>query len=132
MARFQRSSTYHRLSIASKQKQELERLREPGVVCPNCGMTTTSSDLIAHVQTRCEGPQKPPEHSVWVRWRDVKAMGVRSGHLSFWVKRGYVRTKGAVQDREYLLRDLAVRVAMVVRRRRRDPNNLRRPGFWKR
>jgi hypothetical protein len=123
---------YNRLSIAAKQAQQTARMREPGIACPNCGTTTTSADLIAHVQTRCDGPKEPPQHSVWVRWRDVKAMGVRSGHLTFWVQRGYVRTRGEVQDREYLLRDLAVRVAMVVRRRRRDPNNLRRPGFWKR
>jgi hypothetical protein len=120
------------MSLIEKQAISRSNIREPGVTCPTCGTTTTAADLIAHVRERCPGPQEAPLHSQWVRWRDVKAMGVRSGHLSFWVSRGYVRTRGEVQDREYLLRDLAVRVAMVERRRRRNPNNLRRPGFWKR
>lgn len=130
MARFQRASRYHLLSLSQKQALSRETAREPGVTCPTCGWTIGAADLIAHVNGRCEGPQKPPETGAWVKWKDAKSMGVRSASLHFWVSRGYVRVRGEIQDREYLLRDLALRVAMVKRRRNLDYS--KRPGFWKR
>jgi len=62
-----------------------------------------------------------------VTWREALALvGVR-GTLSGWTRRGLVRTKGEVQDRRYLLRDIA---AMMAARayRRREFNILNRQG----
>lgn len=111
--------SYHRLSVAEKQAADRARMREPAVTCPGCDTQTTSQDLLSHVAKRCPGPREPGPRSVWVSWRDAIAAGVPKMTLSFWAQRGEVRTRGPRGDRQYLLRDLALRLAQrrVIRRR---------------
>lgn len=109
---------YHRLPAARKQAHSLDRMREPAVTCPRCDTQVMPADLVAHVEQRCAGPREPGKGSIWVGWREALALGPSRGTLSYWVKRGYVRVRGDVQERKYLLRDLAVRVARMGARRR--------------
>lgn len=110
---------YQRLSVGQKQALHRERMREPAVTCPVCETQTTAAELLEHLDTRCRGPRDPNPHSAWVGWRVATAM-VLPGTLSRWVKRRLVRTRGELQDREYLLRDIAVRVAALRAQQRRQ------------
>lgn len=117
---------YHRMSIAAKQALQRERMREPAVVCPACETQTTASDLLEHVATRCTGPRDPSATAQWITWRQALDLGVLPGTMSKWVKRGRVRTSGELQDRRYLLRDVAVRMATRRSQQRREfPNGNR-------
>lgn len=107
------------MSIAEKQASHRESMREAPVVCPSCDTQTSSTDLLAHVAQRCTGPREPGPRSVWVSWRDAVAAGVPGHTLSRWTQRGLVRVRGDRQDRRYLLRDLALRVAQQIADRRR-------------
>jgi len=110
---------YQRLSLAAKQALHRERMREPAVVCPVCETQTTAAELLEHVETRCPGPREPNPHSKWVTWRQAMAMGCPPMALSRWASSGKVRVRGERQDRRYLLRDLALRMAHRRTNRRR-------------
>lgn len=112
-------SRYHRLPVAEKRAQSIAGMREPAIACPKCDTMTTAADLLKHVSERCSGPRPPGPGSVWVSWRDALDAGVVPKTLSIWARRGEVRTRGSRGDRQYLLRDLALRLAWnrPVRRR---------------
>lgn len=110
---------YHRLSIAGKQQHQREMAREPSVVCPTCETQTSASDLLAHVESRCPGPRDPHPHSKWITWREAMRLGVQGRTLSRWAQRGQVRYLGDRQDRKYLMRDVALRIAERRAGRRR-------------
>lgn len=112
-------SDYHRMTLAQKQAHQRERAREPAVACPVCETQTTAADLIAHVETRCPGPRDPNPAARWVTWREALGMGVPRATLSFWANSKQVRFVGELQDRRYLLRDLAMKVAQRRGFRRR-------------
>lgn len=101
---------YLRLDVAAKQAHHRARMREPAVVCPFCETHTTPRDLLMHLAHRCTGRRDPHPGSAWIGWRDAKRLVARST-LSEWVQNGLVRVRGGVQDRRYLLRDLAMCVA---------------------
>lgn len=103
-------SSYHHLPIAAKQAFHRERIREPAVTCPNCDVQTTPADLIEHVRKRCTGPREPGPGSKWITLREALEV-VPRGTLARWTKTGVVRVRGERQERMYLLRDLAVRIA---------------------
>jgi len=104
-------SHYHRMSIAEKQAVSIETQREAYVSCPGCDTKTPPADLLAHVAQRCPGRREPGPRSIWVSWRDAIAAGLPDATLVRWVRRGEVRVRGPRQDRQYLLRDLALRLA---------------------
>lgn len=112
-------SDYHRMSLAEKQAYQRGKMREPSVVCPACETQLLPSDLLRHVDTTCTGPRDPHPSSAWVTWREALALGVRGYALSRWVASGRVRSKGELQDRRYLLRDLA---ALLARRKLQKRN----------
>lgn len=112
-------SSYHRMSVAQKQARHRQGMREPAVVCPVCETQTTAADLVHHVETRCPGQRDPNPHSKWITWREARALGVAKGTLSRWIRKGNVRTLGEFQDRRYLLRDIAQRIAQRRANRRR-------------
>jgi len=112
--------SYHRMSVGEKQAHAREGMREPSVTCPACGTQTTPADLVAHSTKRCPGrPPDPAPHSRWVNWREARALGVPATTLSFWARAGQVRFLGERQDRRYLLRDLALKIAQRRGFRRR-------------
>lgn len=108
---------YRRLSIGQKQARHRERMREPAVVCPVCETQTTAAELLTHLDGRCSGPREPNPHASWVSWRQALAMGVPRATMNKWVRSGAVRVRGELQAREYLLRDLVMRLAMCRQRR---------------
>lgn len=108
---------YRRLSLVEKQALSRARIREHPVRCPGCDAATTASDLVTHVQHRCPGQQAPGPTSLWIGWRDALRMGASGRMLSFWAQRGHVRWKEGMQERRYLMRDVAMRVAVLKRRR---------------
>lgn len=110
---------YHHLSIGEKQALHRESMREPSVVCPACETQTTATDLVRHIDTRCPGPREPNPHAHWISWREALALGVPRATLSYWARHGAVRFLGERQDRRYLLRDLAQRIANQRANRRR-------------
>jgi hypothetical protein len=112
-------TAYHRLPIAQKRELALGKSREASVVCPSCETHTTAVDLLEHLRARCTGRRDPHPSSAWVSWRAALALGVLRGTLSKWVKTGQVRCIGDVQDRRYLLRDLAMKIAQRNGFRRR-------------
>jgi len=114
-----RPAPYHRLPLAEKQAVVLETLREPAVACPACDTQVLPGDLLVHVAKRCDGPREPGPRSTWITWRAAIDAGVPARSLKFWVRRGAVRTTGARGDRRYLLRDVAMRVAVSRYKRRR-------------
>lgn len=77
------------------------------------------ADLLAHVDQRCTGPRDPGPGARWVTHREALAMGVPRATLSFWTRNKQVRFVGGRQDRKYLYRDLAVKVAQRRGFRRR-------------
>ena len=109
---------YQRLSVGQKQALHRERMREPAVTCPVCETQTTAGELLEHVETRCQGPRKPNPHAAWVSWRQVMAMGIPRVTMNRWVTNGWVRVRGELQAREYLLRDVALLIAARHARRR--------------
>lgn len=111
---------YQRMSIGEKQARHRERMREPAVACPVCETQTTAAELLEHVAHRCSGPREPNPHAAWITWAQALALGVLPGTISRWVKRGTVRVRGEPQDRRYLLRDLALRLAAVRTQQRRQ------------
>jgi hypothetical protein len=117
---------YRRLSIAGKQALHRNRMREPSVACPVCDAQTTAADLLKHIATRCPGPQEPGAGSRWVSWREALALGVPRSTMNKWVKRGRVRVRGELQARQYLLRDVAMRLA--ERWQRREFTKVNRPA----
>lgn len=104
-------SEYHRMSIGQKQAHARGAAREQAVVCPRCETQTTPADLLTHLAERCPGRRDPHPASAWVTWRQALALGVPRATLSRWVDRGLVRCRGEAQDRRYLMRDLASRIA---------------------
>lgn len=119
MSRHQRNPESRLLTIAEKQARVLESAREPSVVCPICETHTTARDLVAHLSSRCAGPRAPHPGSAWVTFAEALALGVPRATLSRWVRTGIVRTRGDVQDRRYLLRDLTAQIAARTAARRR-------------
>lgn len=112
-------SRYHRLSIAQKRTEGLTRVREPAVTCPSCDTQVMPCDLLAHMAERCPGRRDPGPGSKWVNHREALAMGVPRATLSFWTHSKQVRFLGERQDRRYLMRDLALKVAQRRGFRRR-------------
>jgi hypothetical protein len=109
---------YNRLSIAAKQALAQSRQSEPAVTCPTCETHTDPSHLLVHVAS-CPGPRDPHPHSQWISWRDAMRLGVPPMALSRWARRGEVRSRGDRQDRKYLMRDVARRMAAKRANRRR-------------
>lgn len=110
---------YHQLSIAEKRAENLARVREPAVTCPDCDMQVMPVDLLAHLEQRCQGRREPGPGAKWLTFREVMALGVPRATLAKWTRAGYVRFVGEVQDRKYLLRDLAIKVTQLRVSRRR-------------
>jgi hypothetical protein len=106
-----RTSAYARLTLAQKQLRHLDEQREPAVTCPRCETQTTAADLVRHLEARCPGPREPHPRSRWVSWREAISLGVAEPTMSRWIRRGLVRVRGAPQERQYLLRDLAHHLA---------------------
>lgn len=106
------------MGIAEKQALTLERAREPSVSCPTCGTQTTAADLLAHVAQRCPGPRDPHPSAQWIKWADAMRLGIPKATMNKWVSLRYVRVRGEIQDRQYLLRDVAVRFAATLQRRK--------------
>lgn len=111
--------TYQKLPIAEKRALDLSRVREPSVSCPSCDTHVMPADLPAHVEQRCTGLREPGPGAKWVSSRDAIVRNVPKQTRDYWVKRGFVRIRGGRMDREYLLRDLALRVAQRNGFRRR-------------
>jgi len=112
-----RPSSYHRMSAAAKEARNRDRMREPAIACPVCETQTTAADLLEHVATRCPGQREPGAGSKWISWREALALGVPRSTMNKWVKRGLVRVRGELQARQYLLRDVAMRLAVCWQRR---------------
>ena len=112
---------YRRLPIADKRKLDLARARDAAVRCQQCEMSVMPVDLGAHLEQRCAGRPEPGPGAKWVTWREALAMGgVTPMRLSRWARSGQVRFVGERQDRKYLLRDLALRIAQAMGFRRRQ------------
>jgi len=114
-----RAARYRKLPIGEKQAENLAKMREPAVVCPICDAHTTARDLLEHLASRCPGRREPHPGSAWVTWREALALGVPATTLSFWARTEQVRFIGARQDRKYLMRDLAKKIAQRRMSRRR-------------
>lgn len=112
-------SRYHRLPIAQKRTEGLARIREPAVTCPSCDTQLMPADLLKHMQEWCTGPREPGPGARWVTHREVMALGVPRATLSRWTNNHQVRFIGERQDRRYLYRDLAVKIAQRRGLRRR-------------
>lgn len=110
---------YRRLSIVQKRALDLARARDAAVRCPHCEMQVMPADMSNHLEQRCAGRPEPGPGSKWVTWREALSMGVPGKTFARWVERGDVRFIGARQDRKYLLRDLALRIAQRNGFRRR-------------
>jgi len=113
------TSPYNKLPIAEKRAVDLARVREPAVTCPSCDTQVMPVDLLAHLESRCPGPRAPGPGAKWVTWREALAMGVPRVTLHRWVENGFVRFAGEKQDRKYLLRDLAIKLAQRMGLHRR-------------
>jgi hypothetical protein len=122
------AGNYQRLSIGQKQALHRERMREPAVPCPVCETQTTAADLLEHVEIRCPGPREPNPNASWINWRQALDLGVPRETLSRWARQGVVRMRGELQDRRYLLRDIAVRVAARRAQQRRQSHKWDRPA----
>lgn len=121
VARFQRPSEYHKMSVEQKLAHAQERLAEPPVPCPaDCGTTLQPADLLAHVEGRCPGPRQPGPAAKWVRRRDAQAMGIPAPTLSRLARANKIRSRGTGMDKEYLHRDLALGAARRWLDRRRS------------
>lgn len=107
---------YHRLPVAAKLAASRQRLREPTIACPRCDTQTTPGDMPGHLE-RCPGPREPHPGATWLTFGQVLALGVSRSTLSGWTRSGHVRVRGEIQDRRYLMRDVAVRIAARSARR---------------
>lgn len=115
-----RPPVYQKLSITEKRAVDLDRVREPAVTCPSCDTQVMPTDLLSHMENRCAGPRQPGPSAKWLTWRDAMAIGgVTPMRLSRWARNGHVRFVGDRQDRKYLQRDLALKVAQLKGFRRR-------------
>lgn len=112
-------AAYHLMSIKEKSARALGQARDASVRCPDCDMAVLPVDLLAHMQERCGGQPEIGAGAKWVSWREALAMGVPGKTFARWVERGFVRFVGERQDRKYLLRDLALRIAQRNGFRRR-------------
>lgn len=112
-------TTYRRMPIAQKRMEALARAREPSVTCPTCDTQVMSADLLTHLDERCPGRRDPGPGAKWVGFREALALGVPRATLSFWANSGQVRFLGERQDRRYLHRDLALKIAQRRGFRRR-------------
>lgn len=112
------ASPYHLMSAAEKRAASTASVRERSVACHSCDTQVMPEDLPSHVQ-RCEGPGAPGPRDKWVNARDPIVRNVPKATRSYWVQRGFVRVRGEPIDREYLLRDLAKRIAIRQSFRRR-------------
>lgn len=113
------AASYQKLSIADKRALDLSRARDAAVRCPHCDMQVMPTDLVAHIDKRCAGRPEPGPGAKWVTWAEALAMGVPRVTMHRWVERGFVRFTGDRQDRKYLLRDLALKIAQRRGFRRR-------------
>ncbi len=113
------ASRYHGLPIAQKRAEAIARVRETAITCPTCDTQVMPADLLAHLEARCPGPRDPGPGARWITHREVLAMGIPRATLSRWASSGRVRFLGEVQDRRYLYRDLAIKVAQRRGFRRR-------------
>lgn len=111
---------YGHLTRAEKREKSITSVRESSVTCPCCDTHVMPVDLLEHLELRCAGPRDPGPGAKWVTWREALKMGVRKETLSRWVRNETVRFKGAPGDRHYLLRDLALRIALREANRRRQ------------
>lgn len=102
---------YRKLSIKDKRALDLLRARDASVRCPQCDMSMVPADLLVHLEVRCAGRPEPGSGAKWVSARDAIVRRVPKATLSYWVKQGFVRARGGQMDREYLLGDLAKRIA---------------------
>ncbi len=112
-------AAYHLMSLQEKSARSLGQVRDASVRCPQCETAVMPVDLLAHMEGRCQGRPEPGAGAKWVTHREVMAMGVPRATLSKWAHNGFVRFVGGVQDRKYLLRDLALKVAHLRGFRRR-------------
>jgi hypothetical protein len=119
MSSGQACSRYHRLPIAEKRREAIARIREPAISCPQCDTQVMPDDLLAHLEQRCPGRRDPGPGARWVAWNEALALGVNRQTLSRWTRSGQVRFIGERQDRRYLLRDLALKIAQQRGFRRR-------------
>lgn len=115
--------SYARMSLAEKQVAQREAMREPAVRCPRCDVQTTVADLLAHLETRCLGTsptrEEPHPAAKWVTWREALDFGVPRNTMHRWIRRGLVRSRTVpVPQRQYLLRDVVMRMAERRARRR--------------
>lgn len=113
-----RPAQYHLMSAAEKRAASTASVRERSVACQRCDTQVMPEDLPSHAQ-RCAGPGEPGPRDKWVSARDAIVRNVPKGTRSYWVKRGFVRVRGERIDQEYLLRDLAKRIAIRQSFRRR-------------
>jgi hypothetical protein len=113
-----RSHPYHRMNLQQKQAAAREQLAEPPVACPgDCGVRLMPADLLGHLAERCPGATEPGPAAKWLPLSEAQAVAsdVPRSTLTFWARSGDVRTRGGgrrKRDRQYLLRDLALRVAI--------------------
>lgn len=113
------ATSYQKLSIHEKRARDLTSVRESAVSCPSCDTQVMPVDLLVHMEQRCQGPRDPGPSAKWVTWREALAMGVPANTLARWARSGFVRYVGERQDRKYLLRDLALKIAQRNGFRRR-------------
>jgi hypothetical protein len=112
---------YRRLSLADKQAEHRDRMREPAVICPVCEAQTGVTDLLTHVESRCTGPRDPHPQSRWVSWRQAIDLGASRMAMGRWIQKGLVRFRGDRLDRQYLLRDVVKQIVPYHRRKSRSP-----------
>lgn len=104
-------AAYHKLPAADKRKVARDRIREPPVRCPGCGMGIQPDDLPRHVEERCEGRGEVPQQARWVTWAEALEMGVPRKTLHRWIRAGRVRSYGQPRKRKYLMRDISIQIA---------------------
>ena len=106
-----KSGKYRELSAPEKRAEALKRIREPGVVCPVCEAKCDAADLVAHVEQRCTGPREPHEHARWITTAEALELGASRRTLYRWAEANRLRTRLVRGERQYLLRDVARRLA---------------------
>jgi hypothetical protein len=81
--------------------------------CPHCGVFVMVNGLLRHIEETCQSETEIHPLSKWVSWSDVMGLEVSGSTLRRWVEYGNVRTRGERGAREYLLRDVTLRIAML-------------------
>lgn len=104
-------AAYHLMSAHEKQAYSRQQVRDTPIRCRDCDMQVLPVDLLVHMEQRCAGRPDPGAAAKWVTRQDAIVRRVPKGTLSYWVARGFVRARGPAMDREYLLGDLAARIA---------------------